>query len=153
PVLELVWTGPEARYSTTRDTSVVVSQLFASARREVIIAGFSFDDGATIFEPLHARMCEAAVEASLYTDIRRAPSEETGNLRHVDRIIETFLASNWPFGDPVPKLFYDPRTITANAVASLHAKCIVVDDLRALVTSANFTDRGHTRNIEVGVLI
>jgi len=34
-----------------------------------------------------------------------------------------------------------------------HAKCIVVDDREALVTSANFTDRGQTRNIEVGVLI
>jgi phosphatidylserine/phosphatidylglycerophosphate/cardiolipin synthase-like enzyme len=37
--------------------------------------------------------------------------------------------------------------------ASLHAKCTVVDDERTLITSANFTDRGQTRNIEAGVLI
>ncbi|MFO0610564.1 MAG: phospholipase D-like domain-containing protein [Polyangiales bacterium] len=37
--------------------------------------------------------------------------------------------------------------------ASLHAKCIVVDGARALVGSANFTDRGHARNIEAGVLV
>lgn len=37
--------------------------------------------------------------------------------------------------------------------ASLHAKCIVIDNARTLVTSANFTNRGHTRNIEAGVLI
>jgi phosphatidylserine/phosphatidylglycerophosphate/cardiolipin synthase-like enzyme len=35
----------------------------------------------------------------------------------------------------------------------LHAKCIVVDHEQALITSANFTNRGQTRNIEVGVLI
>ena len=35
----------------------------------------------------------------------------------------------------------------------MHAKCIVVDETHALVTSANFTRSGHTRNIEVGVLI
>jgi len=30
---------------------------------------------------------------------------------------------------------------------------VVVDDERALITSANFTDRGQERNIEAGVLI
>jgi hypothetical protein len=34
-----------------------------------------------------------------------------------------------------------------------YTKCIVVDERRALVTSANFTKRAQTRNIEVGVLI
>ena len=38
-------------------------------------------------------------------------------------------------------------------MCSLHAKCIVVDGSTALVTSANFTDRGQTRNIEAGVLV
>lgn len=37
--------------------------------------------------------------------------------------------------------------------ASLHAKCVVVDERWVLVTSANFTDRGQTRNVEVGVLL
>jgi len=38
-------------------------------------------------------------------------------------------------------------------VESLHAKCVVVDARITLIGSANFTDRGQTRNIEVGVLI
>jgi phosphatidylserine/phosphatidylglycerophosphate/cardiolipin synthase-like enzyme len=32
-------------------------------------------------------------------------------------------------------------------------KCIVVDDERSFVTSANFTGRAQSRNIEAGVLI
>jgi phosphatidylserine/phosphatidylglycerophosphate/cardiolipin synthase-like enzyme len=34
-----------------------------------------------------------------------------------------------------------------------HAKCVVVDGKRSFVSSANFTDRGQERNIEVGALI
>jgi len=36
---------------------------------------------------------------------------------------------------------------------SLHAKCLVIDHDYTLITSANFTDRGQTRNIEAGVAI
>ncbi len=32
----------------------------------------------------------------------------------------------------------------------LHARCVVVDRARAFVSSANFTQRGQERNIEVG---
>ena len=37
--------------------------------------------------------------------------------------------------------------------ASLHAKCIVVDERYTLIGSANFTARGQTRNVEAGALI
>jgi len=46
------------------------------------------------------------------------------------------------------------REITRRGIfASLHAKCVVVDGRHALVTSANSTDRGQTRNLEVGILV
>ena len=38
-------------------------------------------------------------------------------------------------------------------MVSLHAKCVVVDEAISLVTSANFTDRGQDRNIELGVQV
>ena len=34
----------------------------------------------------------------------------------------------------------------------MHAKAIVVDNLRVFVTPANFTEAAHDRNIECGVL-
>jgi phosphatidylserine/phosphatidylglycerophosphate/cardiolipin synthase-like enzyme len=68
--------------------------------------------------------------------------------------IDRFLRAVWAFGEPKPDVFYDPRTAAPGPPwASLHAKCIVVDDERSLITSANFTDRGQTRNIEAGVLV
>jgi phosphatidylserine/phosphatidylglycerophosphate/cardiolipin synthase-like enzyme len=59
----------------------------------------------------------------------------------------------WPFGDPKPVVYFDPRTAEERSPVSLHAKCVVIDHEYALVTSANFTDRGQTRNIEAGVAI
>ena len=151
--VDLVWTGPDVAGSAARDTAVVVRELFARAQHSVLVAGFSFDHGADIFEPLHRAMKERAVEASIFLDLPRAPRTETDVAAHARREIDGFLIKNWPFGAPIPRLYYDPRTIEPSSTASLHAKCIVVDDRRALVTSANFTNRGQERNVEVGVLV
>jgi phosphatidylserine/phosphatidylglycerophosphate/cardiolipin synthase-like enzyme len=43
--------------------------------------------------------------------------------------------------------------MTADYNACLHAKCVVVDEERLLITSANFTEAAHERNIEAGVLM
>jgi phosphatidylserine/phosphatidylglycerophosphate/cardiolipin synthase-like enzyme len=150
--LELVWTGPETRVARSRDTAVLVRELFEYAQRDVLIAGFAFDHGEEIFEPLHRAMRERGVRVEVYLDVGRvAQGDEVDE--HVRAAGARFLTSNWPFGAPLPELFHDPRTSEPGSVASLHAKCIVVDLERALVTSANFTDRGQSRNIELGVLI
>lgn len=152
PRLDLVWTGPETRGATSRDTAVLVRELFAKARRSVLIAGFSFDHGRAIFAPLHEVMRVHEVTTEIFIDIERAPSGVAAGV-HARASVEAFLTRTWPFGPPFPSLYYDPRSAASNAMASLHAKCIVVDLEHTLVTSANFTDRGQTRNIELGVQI
>lgn len=54
----------------------------------------------------------------------------------------------------MPTLYYDPRSVADGPAARpvMHAKCILVDDRVALVTSANLTGAAHLRNIEVGLL-
>ena len=37
--------------------------------------------------------------------------------------------------------------------ACLHAKVVVVDEERVLLTSANFSEAAHERNIEAGALV
>lgn len=57
---------------------------------------------------------------------------------------------------PTPTSASDPRALAFGAgakAAALHAKAIAVDDRRAFVTSANFTEAAHNRNIEAGVLV
>ena len=97
-------------------------------------------------------MRDHRVETSIYLDVERSKGGVDVD-EYVRAAAARFLTKNWPFGAPFPTLYYDPRTAMPGSVASLHAKCIVVDRTRTLITSANFTDRGQTRNIELGVLI
>jgi phosphatidylserine/phosphatidylglycerophosphate/cardiolipin synthase-like enzyme len=152
PRLELVWTGPEAGLRPARDTAVVVRELFARAERRVLVGGFRFDHGREILDPLYRAMAERGVEATFFLDIDRAPRGEDPT-HHAAGVIERFYVDNWPFGNPRPAVYYDPRTVEPGSLASLHAKCVVVDDRWSLVSSANFTDRGLRRNLEAGVLI
>lgn len=137
---------------TSRDTAMVLVDLFTNAQKSVLLAGYSFDHAASILSPLYDAIVERKVIASLFLEIAQS--------RHRDEIardtaqsIERWLETNWPFGNPVPEIYYCPDTVAPNARMSLHAKCVVIDEEKTLVTSANFTDRGQTRNLEVGALI
>jgi phosphatidylserine/phosphatidylglycerophosphate/cardiolipin synthase-like enzyme len=155
---ELVWTGPAPTYSGHRDTGVVLASLFAEARERVLLAGYSFDHGKEILAPLHEAMKQHGVETDLFINIAVADEDqpklksEAGRRAVVVKHVEGFLENNWP-GSPYPRIHYDERPINSRLYASLHAKCVVVDDRAALVTSANFTNRGQERNVEVGALI
>jgi hypothetical protein len=153
PTPELVWTGPEAPAGTARDTAVVLRALFERARETVILAGYSFDHAHDVLAPLYASMRDHYVDAKFFVDV---PQIEQGHdpATHLARHLGQFQADNWPFGDPRPRIFYDRRALQPGPpFCSMHAKCVVVDGARAFVSSANFTQRGQERNIEVGVLI
>jgi hypothetical protein len=152
PKLDLVWTGPESSNSTARDTWVVMHELFFKAQSNVLIAGFRFDDGKELFAPLYKKMVEHGLQVQIFLDIPRATSGATED-EFTKKYLQDFMVNNWPFGAPFPTFYYDPRTVTPDSLASLHAKCVVVDESITLIGSANFTDRGQTRNIELGVLI
>ncbi|MDP3273842.1 MAG: DISARM system phospholipase D-like protein DrmC [Deltaproteobacteria bacterium] len=153
PHIDLVWSGPEVRASTSRDTSRVVQQLFESAEREVFVCGYTFDR-KSILEPLHAVMKARPVRVTLLMDIADTAKTLAQSEAHARSKIADFLRTCWPAEPPFPAVYYDPRTARPGPPwCTLHAKCIVVDTARTLITSANFTDRGQTRNIEVGVLL
>ncbi len=155
---ELVWTGPETPGAGSRDTNVVVEELFRSAERSVLVATYSIYQGTKVFALLAERM-QAMPELSvrLFVNIPRPagcpPNVSEAHL--VRAFADRFAAQDWPAGVRVPELFYDPRSLSPEPgpKACLHAKCIVVDDARAFVTSANFTEAAQERNIETGVLV
>jgi phosphatidylserine/phosphatidylglycerophosphate/cardiolipin synthase-like enzyme len=132
---------------------LVVQRLFESANRSVLVGGYSFD-APEILEPLYRAIKERGVDVTLFLDIDGTATTAEGAEAFATAFIDRFFRTVWTFGLPKPDVFYDPRTAAPGPPwASLHAKCIVVDDERSLITSANFTDRGQTRNIEAGVLI
>jgi hypothetical protein len=148
---DLVWTGPEGKSGWARPTPAVLAELFAAARAHVLLAGYAFDHGADVLAPLHRAMREHAVDAELFLNIDPPARFGADPEGHVRKEVATFFAENWTFGPPHPRLYVAPVTSDRRAHVSLHAKCVVVDRRVSLVGSANFTQRGQERNIEVGV--
>jgi phosphatidylserine/phosphatidylglycerophosphate/cardiolipin synthase-like enzyme len=52
-------------------------------------------------------------------------------------------------------VYYYPRSLelSPDKRTALHAKCVVVDGQTVFVSSANFTEAAHERNIEIGILL
>jgi hypothetical protein len=152
--IELVWTGLEGNHAHVRDTAVVVEQLFATVERSVLVSTFALHQGARVFEALATRMTERpGLSVRVFLHVGRGERDT----RHESELLREFaarVARQWPW-TPKPEVYYDPRSlaIDADTRANWHAKCVVVDDERAFVTSANFTEWAQHRNVEAGVLV
>ena len=125
----------------------------SSASSAAAPPGYSLDHAKDVLAPLHGSMLEHQVSARFFVDIPQIERHKVADA-HLTRCFGAFLAENWPFGEPRPRLYYDKRALKPGPpYHSLDAKCLVVDGAKAFVSSANFTQRGQERNIEVGVLI
>ncbi len=152
--IELVWTGPETSVSYSRDTSVVVRELFESAQRRLLVSTFVVWQGETIFAPLARRM-DALPE--LHVQLFLHVGRDRRDTRHESEILREFAAEfrkEWP-GTRRPDVYYDPRALAQEGKdrATWHAKCVLVDDEVSFVTSANFTEWAQMRNVEAGVVV
>lgn len=156
--VEVVWSGTEEPGSRTRDTAVVVRELFRGARRSVLVASFAVDrrdKAEALFGPLADRLdADPELSARLFLNVKRAHRDERPESVLLREFAEAFRGEVWP-GRRLPAVFHDPRSLAVGGGkrSCLHAKCVVVDEERALVTSANFTEAAHERNIEAGVLV
>jgi phosphatidylserine/phosphatidylglycerophosphate/cardiolipin synthase-like enzyme len=151
-----VTSGPEAPGVTNRDTAVVVRELFAHARNSVLVVGYAVYQGQRVFQALADRMeANPDIDVEFFLDIARPRGDTSRQEVLVSRFVERFKSSQWPAGRRLPKVYYDPRSSadTAPIRSSLHAKCIVVDREHLFISSANFTEAGQQRNIEVGLKI
>ena len=154
--LDLVTTGPEVAGMTNRDTSVVVRELFVGAQRSVLVAGYAVYQGREVFRALADRMADLpGLSARMFLDVQRSPGDTSMASEVVKRFVERFKTREWPEGRPLPKVFYDPRSLDLDSQkrACLHAKCVVVDGEAVFVSSANFTEAAQERNIEMGLLV
>ena len=149
----LAWSIPDVTMLAggVRATTPVVLELLASAKQRVVIAGYQLDYGAVLFQPLHEAMIKHGVDVSILVDVAPVPSTKMNLEAHVLVHGHQFLSKNWPFGAPLPRLYYWPASSKHQSRSSMHAKCIVVDGQKVLIGSANFTQRGHKRNLEIGV--
>ena len=152
--IDVVVSGPDPS-AATRDTGVVMRQLFNKARERVLAVGFAVHQGRSVFQALAKRLdAQEALEATLCIDVRRRQTNTSLDSRIVDGFAKNFVDNEWP-GARLPRLYYDPRSLAPSGPmrSALHAKCVVIDGREALVTSANFTEAAQERNIELGLLV
>lgn len=151
-LIDLVTTGPLP--STEGDTRVVVQRLFYEAKHSIFIAGYEFYKSEQVFRALATRMvAEPGLQVRFCVNL--SPVAGGGEAAAIRVFLAEFQKSHWPAGCPLPVFYYDPRTIVPRPALQhrLHAKCVVVDYEQAFISSANFTEAAHERNIEVGVLL
>ena len=156
--VQLVWTPAALDTIDARDTAVVVQEMFRWARQSVLICTYALDEkakAAALFGELAARMdAEPELAVRVFANVHRAHLDP----RPADVLVHEFERrvrdQIWP-GRRLPEVYFDPRSVELDAHkrAVLHAKAVVIDRRWTLLTSANFTEAAHERNIEAGTLI
>jgi len=116
----------------------VAEEMVRGAGHTAIVVGYSLTNAAA---PLIAVMAEAAARGVVCSIIADRMEDKLAT-----------LVAHWPGEQGLPLLWTRPADPT-DAQSALHAKFIVVDSRRLLVTSANLTYHGFRGNIELGVLL
>jgi phosphatidylserine/phosphatidylglycerophosphate/cardiolipin synthase-like enzyme len=95
------------------------------------------------------------LKVRMYLDIPRKAGDTTIEAELVQRFCHAFRKKQWPVGSRLPEIFYDPRSASLDrtSAAALHAKCVIIDKRDLFVSSANFTEAGQSKNIELGLLV
>ena len=108
---ELVWTGPEASRSGSRDTLVVVNELFSSAQRSVHVSTYVVYQPDRVFATLGARLdAVPELQARIFVNIERKPGDtrtDTALTFDYARV----LGEKWP-GRRRPEVYFDPRGLS-----------------------------------------
>jgi phosphatidylserine/phosphatidylglycerophosphate/cardiolipin synthase-like enzyme len=154
--VDLVTTGPEAGGVANRNTAVVVSDLFRSAQHSVLVAGYAIYQGQKVFQALADRMEQhPGLQVRMFLDVPRSHGDTSSMNEQIARFVHTFKTAHWPHKTRMPHVYCCEQIIDRQngKPGSLHAKCVTVDDEQVFVSSANFTEAGQNRNIEVGLLV
>lgn len=156
--VELTWTGPDDVATETRDTGAVARQLFATATRDLLVATYAIDDdskAAALLGVLRERMeAVPTLRVRFFVNVHRGFNDDRPEDVLVREYAVWFAQRVWPW-ERRPEVFYDRRSVERvnGPRACLHAKCVVQDEARTLITSANMTEAAQLRNIEAGVLV
>lgn len=91
---ELVWTGPETPVAHSRDTAVVLAELFASARRSIIVSTFVVHQPRAVFRALAERMAQVPeLKVQLFVHVGRNKHDTRQEFGDLERVRSR--ASGW----------------------------------------------------------
>ncbi|MEU8172220.1 DISARM system phospholipase D-like protein DrmC [Microbispora hainanensis] len=140
--VESVWTGPATHAVPVRSTAQVLVDLVNEASYELVLMTYS---------------------AAAYQPLLNALSGAVGRGVTVMVVVETLQGAGSALNGPEPahafggvegvQVWHWPVDARTEQGAKMHAKIAVADQRVLLVSSANLTQSGVTRNIEAGLLV
>jgi phosphatidylserine/phosphatidylglycerophosphate/cardiolipin synthase-like enzyme len=108
-----------------------------------------------IYKTLAKRMMDLpGLQVACSFDVARDRDDNRPEHVIIDGCARRFVKYQWA-GSRVPEIYFDRRSLSPDREkrAVLHAKTIVVDHRKALLTSANPTPAAYLRNIELGIVL
>ncbi|CAM3505140.1 MULTISPECIES: phospholipase D-like domain-containing protein [Saccharibacillus] len=136
PTFKIVATASGETTSFARDTVVVMRELINSAEERILITGFAISKYFRSILDSLGQKAKLGVRIEFYIDINDIVLEMLEEIQDLSLKYENIL-------------IYRYKCTASN----MHAKVILMDDKRALVTSANLSYNGLINNVEVGVLL
>ena len=137
---ELVFTGPTSFLLKNRKIWNEVKKMISSAEKSILLTGYSVSEYFDEMLDLLSEKSLKAVHISLYLN----------DYEKHQKVLEKFLA----YADCNPYIhifkYVQPDD---DKMAALHAKMLVVDGYKNLISSANLSYHGMEGNIEMGFYI
>lgn len=132
----LVATVPTYFSTKAFHTSIVVSKMIKEAKKSISLTGYSLSEYFSELVDCIIEKSQSGVYVRFYANNIEGKAEYEKLLRYKGSFLKIY---NYKKAE--------------DSKAALHAKVIVVDQQKTLVTSANLSYHGQEGNIEVGALI
>ena len=139
--IEIVWTGPASEIIAARQTSAVLFELVGQATKDITLFSFAAYHIAGLASALQAAT-RRGVRVRLILETHadsggKLSFDASAALRSLSDTAEFYI---WPADRRLPG-------------AVMHGKALLVDGGVGFVTSANLTEYGIDRNLELGLVV
>jgi phosphatidylserine/phosphatidylglycerophosphate/cardiolipin synthase-like enzyme len=140
--VEVVWSGPNSSAVPVRSTAQVLTHLVSAARHELILMTYSAWPYPPLSEAISAAVARGVTVMAVVETLAGAGGALAG-----EEPAAAFL------GIHGVQIWHWPSTQRPGQRSKMHSKLAVADSRVLLVTSANLTQSGISKNIEAGLLV
>lgn len=134
--IEICWTG-NTENRQIRKTGPALSELILSARKNILIVGYSININMK----------------GIIKDLEKKSKEGVKLVFLIDKLTDKEEFLNWACKLPFPPELYDWPGDPNDPISSLHIKCVIIDEKKAMFGSANLTYHGLKGNRELGLIL
>ena len=142
----LVWTSPIFFHKDADKTDQVITDLLLKAKTSITIVGYAMTSDKYVKEIFKILQQNVNIN-KINTKFVWEQAEKQKIHGKKQPSVKEIIRKNWDEKITFPKIY----TYNQDR-SSLHAKVLIIDSKEILITSANLTGRGMTRNLEMGLL-